>query len=94
MDPRRYSFFLWAPFIIGNVAETLTRSKFEEFNMDLFRSNMKPVQMVMEDADMQKKDVDEIVLVEGFTHIPMVQKLVKEDFKSPISPKGDYLLPV
>ena len=61
MDLRRYSFFLWAPFIIGNVAETLTRSKFEEFNMDLFRSNMKPVQMVMEDADMQKKDVEEIV---------------------------------
>ena len=61
MDLRRYSFFLWAPFIIGNVAETLTRSKFEEFNMDLFRSNMKPVQMVMEDADMRKKDVDKIV---------------------------------
>ena len=61
MDLRRYSFFLWAPFIIGNVAETLTRTKFEEFNMDLFRSNMKPVQMVMEDADMQKKDVEEIV---------------------------------
>ena len=61
MDLRRYSFFLWAHFIIGNVAETLTRSKFEEFNMDLFRSNMKPVQMVMEDADMQKKDVEEIV---------------------------------
>ena len=61
MDMRRYLFFLWAPFIIGNVAETLTRTKFEEFNMDLFRSNMKPVQMVMEDADMQKKDVEEIV---------------------------------
>ena len=62
MDLRRYSFFLWAPFIIGNVAETLTRTKFEEFNMDLFRSNMKPVQMVMEEGDMQKRDVDEIAL--------------------------------
>merc|ERR1711874_668303 len=43
--------------------ESLTRAKFEELNMDLFRSTMKPVQKVMEDADMQKKDVDEIVLV-------------------------------
>merc|ERR1711988_1459711 len=41
--------------------ETLTRAKFEELNMDLFRSTMKPVQKVLEDADMQKKDVDEIV---------------------------------
>ena len=40
--------------------------------MDLFRSTMKPVQKVMEDADMQKKDVDEIVLVGGSTRIPKV----------------------
>ena len=52
--------------------ETLTRAKFEELNMDLFRSTMKPVQKVMEDADMQKKDVDEIVLVGGSTRIPKV----------------------
>ena len=31
--------------------------------MDLFRSTLKPVQKVLEDADMQKKDIDEIVLV-------------------------------
>ena len=67
MDPRRYSFFLWAPFIIGTkipgeeFTETLTRTKFEELNMDFFRSTMKPVQKMMEEADMQKKDVDEIV---------------------------------
>merc|ERR1712213_80753 len=50
--------------------ETLTRAKFEELNMDLFRSTMKPVQKVLEDADMQKKDIDEIVLVGGSTRIP------------------------
>ena len=50
----------------------LTRVKFEELNLDLFRSTMKPVQKVMEDADMQKKDVDEIVLVGGSTRIPKV----------------------
>jgi len=61
-------------------SETLTRAKFEELNMDLFRSTMKPVQKVMEDADMQKKDIDEIVLVGGSTRIPKVQSLVKEYF--------------
>ena len=67
MDPRRYSFFLWAPFIIGTkipgeeFTETLTRTKFEELNMELFRSTMKPIQKMMEEADTQKKDVDEIV---------------------------------
>jgi len=39
----------------------LTRTKFEELNMDLFRSTMKPVQKVMQDAAGLKKDqVDEI----------------------------------
>ncbi|KAK0172072.1 hypothetical protein PV328_005440 [Microctonus aethiopoides] len=61
-------------------SETLTRAKFEELNMDLFHSTMKPVQKVLEDADMSKKDVDEIVLVGGSTRIPKVQQLVKEFF--------------
>lgn len=61
-------------------SETLTRAKFEELNMDLFRSTMKPVQKVLEDADMKKKDIDEIVLVGGSTRIPKIQQLVKEFF--------------
>ena len=73
----------------------LTRAKFEEFNVDLFRSTMTPVQKVMEDAVMQKKDVDEIVLVGGSTGIPKAkgQQLVKEYFNIK-EPKGDYLSPV
>merc|ERR1712015_256617 len=35
---------------------TLTRAKFEELNMDLFRGTLKPVQKVLEDADLTKKD--------------------------------------
>uniref|UniRef100_A0AAU0MUW0 Heat shock protein family A member 5 variant X1 n=1 Tax=Urechis unicinctus TaxID=6432 RepID=A0AAU0MUW0_UREUN len=61
-------------------AETLTRAKFEELNMDLFRSTMKPVQKVMEDSDLSKSEIDEIVLVGGSTRIPKVQQLVKEIF--------------
>nr|CAI5844326.1 unnamed protein product [Callosobruchus analis] len=61
-------------------SETLTRAKFEELNMDLFRSTLKPVQKVLEDADMNKKDIDEIVLVGGSTRIPKIQQLVKDFF--------------
>merc|ERR1712131_207145 len=69
-------------------SETLTRAKFEELNMDLFRSTMKPVQKVLEDADMQKKDIDEIVLVGGSTRIPKVQLLVKEFFNGKEPSRG------
>jgi len=69
-------------------SETLTRAKFEELNMDLFRSTMKPVQKVLEDADMQKKDIDEIVLVGGSTRIPKVQQLVKEFFNGKEPSRG------
>jgi len=61
-------------------SETLTRAKFEELNMDLFRSTMKPVQKVLEDADLKKSDIAEVVLVGGSTRIPKVQQLVKEFF--------------
>nr|XP_019542936.2 endoplasmic reticulum chaperone BiP-like [Aedes albopictus]XP_029727534.1 endoplasmic reticulum chaperone BiP-like [Aedes albopictus] len=69
-------------------SETLTRAKFEELNMDLFRATMKPVQKVLEDADMNKKDVDEIVLVGGSTRIPKVQQLVKEFFNGKEPSRG------
>jgi heat shock protein 5 len=69
-------------------SETLTRAKFEELNMDLFRSTMKPVQKVLDDADLQKNDVDEIVLVGGSTRIPKVQQLVKEFFNGKEPSRG------
>merc|ERR1712106_428010 len=69
-------------------SETLTRAKFEELNMDLFRGTLKPVQKVLEDADLTKKEVDEIVLVGGSTRIPKVQALVKEFFNGKEPSKG------
>ena len=41
---------------------------------------MKPVKKVLEDADLTKKEVDEVVLVGGSTRIPKIQALVKEFF--------------
>ena len=62
------------------LVKTLTRAKFEELNMDLFRSTMKPVQKVIEDSDLKKSEIAEVVLVGGSTRIPKVQQLVKEYF--------------
>ncbi|XP_053203831.1 endoplasmic reticulum chaperone BiP-like [Panonychus citri] len=69
-------------------SEVLTRAKFEELNMDLFKSTLKPVQKVLEDADLQKKDIDEIVLVGGSTRIPKIQQLVKEFFNGKEPTRG------
>ncbi|CAL2032642.1 CBN-HSP-4 protein [Caenorhabditis brenneri] len=69
-------------------SETLTRAKFEELNMDLFRATLKPVQKVLEDADMKKTDVHEIVLVGGSTRIPKVQQLIKDFFNGKEPSRG------
>jgi heat shock protein 5 len=60
--------------------EILTRAKFEELNMDLFRSTLNTLERVLEDANFRKSKIDEIVLVGGSTRIPKIQQLVKELF--------------
>ncbi|KAG7087523.1 hypothetical protein E1B28_013482 [Marasmius oreades] len=72
----------------NDFSETLTRAKFEELNMDLFRKTMKPVEQVLKDANVKKEDVDEIVLVGGSTRIPKVQQLLKEYFGGKEPSKG------
>eukprot|EP00117_Sycon_ciliatum_P048367 scpid71050/ scgid34443/ 78 kDa glucose-regulated protein; Heat shock 70 kDa protein 5; Immunoglobulin heavy chain-binding protein len=69
-------------------SETLTRARFEELNMDLFRSTVKPVQQVLQDSDLAKSDIQEIVLVGGSTRIPKVQQLVKEFFNGKEPSRG------
>ena len=51
---------------------------------------MKPVQKVMDDADMKVAEIHEIVLVGGSTRIPKVQQLVKEFFKGKEPSKGTF----
>ncbi|KAI5985101.1 heat shock protein 70 family [Pisolithus albus] len=64
----------------NDFSETLTRAKFEELNMDLFRKTMKPVEQVLKDANVKKEDVDEVVLVGGSTRIPKIQQMLKDYF--------------
>ncbi|XP_027161156.1 mediator of RNA polymerase II transcription subunit 37a-like isoform X2 [Coffea eugenioides] len=61
-------------------SEPLTRARFEELNMDLFKKTMAPVKQALKDAGLEKSAIDEIVLVGGSTRIPKVQQLLKEFF--------------
>ncbi|KAF9531651.1 heat shock protein 70 family [Crepidotus variabilis] len=72
----------------NDFSETLTRAKFEELNMDLFKRTMKPVEQVLKDANVKKESVDEIVLVGGSTRIPKVQQLLKDYFGGKELSKG------
>ncbi|KAJ5136672.1 Endoplasmic reticulum chaperone BiP [Penicillium atrosanguineum] len=69
-------------------SETLTRAKFEELNMDLFKKTLKPVEQVLKDAKVKKDEVDDIVLVGGSTRIPKVQALLEEFFGGKKASKG------
>eukprot|EP00396_MALV-II-16_sp_LP-1_P000438 gene438-15_t len=59
---------------------TLSRARFEELNMDYFRNSMGPVEKCLRDSGIDKKNVDEMVLVGGSTRIPKVQQLLQEFF--------------
>ncbi|KAJ3023853.1 ATPase with role in protein import into the ER [Thoreauomyces humboldtii] len=71
-----------------DLSETLTRAKFEELNMDLFKKTMKPVDKVMKDAGLSKTDIHEIVLVGGSTRIPKVVQLLEDYFNGKKASKG------
>jgi L1 cell adhesion molecule like protein len=59
---------------------SITRARFEELCMDLFRKCMDPVERVMMDAKIDKSRVHEVVLVGGSTRIPKVQQLLQDYF--------------
>ncbi|KAL7709251.1 heat shock protein 70-related protein [Lotmaria passim] len=69
-------------------SEKITRAKFEELNMGMFKNTLIPVQKVLEDAKLKKSDIDEIVLVGGSTRIPKVQQLIKDFFGGKEPNKG------
>ncbi|XP_024980619.1 heat shock 70 kDa protein [Cynara cardunculus var. scolymus] len=59
---------------------TITRARFEELCMDMFRKCMDPVEKCLNDAKIDKASVHEVVLVGGSTRIPKVQQLLVDFF--------------
>jgi L1 cell adhesion molecule like protein len=61
-------------------ATSITRARFEELNIDLFRKCMEPVEKCLRDSKLDKSQIHEVVLVGGSTRIPKVQQLLQEYF--------------
>jgi len=59
---------------------TISRARFEELNMDYFRNSMGPVEKVMRDSGIDKRNVHEVVMVGGSTRIPKVNAMIQEFF--------------
>jgi len=71
-----------------DVSETITRARFEELCSDLFKRTIAPVRKALEDADLRKADIDEVVLVGGSTRIPRIQSMLKDFFNGKEPNKG------
>ena len=63
-----------------HLVTTLTRAKFEQLSDELVKRSLEPVKKALKDANLTKKDIDEVILVGGSTRIPIIQKEVENLF--------------
>ena len=60
-----------------HLTTTLTRARFEQLSAPLLERLRAPIAQALKDAELDKGDIDEVVLVGGSTRMPMVQELVQ-----------------
>jgi molecular chaperone DnaK len=63
-----------------HLVKTLTRAQFEQLVDDLVRRTLQPCKKALQDASLQTKDIDEVILVGGSTRIPKIQEEVEKFF--------------
>ncbi|KAJ1689159.1 hypothetical protein LUZ63_013314 [Rhynchospora breviuscula] len=61
-------------------SSTLSRTRFDELNKDLFAKCIELTDQCLKDAKVHKNDIDIVVLVGGSSRIPKVQQLLEEYF--------------
>ncbi|KAJ4771795.1 Heat shock 70 kDa protein [Rhynchospora pubera] len=61
-------------------SSTLSRTRFDELNKDLFAKCIEFTDQCLKDAKVNKNDIDIVVLVGGSSRIPKVQQLLEEYF--------------
>lgn len=59
---------------------TLTRAKLEQLTEDLIERSLTPVKQAINDANLSKSEIDEVVLVGGMTRMPKIQSEVEALF--------------
>jgi len=58
----------------------VTRAQFEKMIDDLVQKTVEPCKKALDDADLKKSDIDQVILVGGSTRIPKIQEVVKKFF--------------
>ncbi|XP_063938932.1 heat shock 70 kDa protein 18 isoform X2 [Daucus carota subsp. sativus] len=64
----------------ADFSSNITRDRFEDLNMDLFNGCLELVEKCLTEASIDKRNIDDVVLVGGSTRIPKVQQLLKHFF--------------
>ena len=67
-----------------NLISTITRAKLEELVDPIVEKSGKPMQQALDDAKMNKSEIDKIILVGGPTRMPIVQKYVEKFIGKPV----------
>jgi molecular chaperone DnaK (HSP70) len=62
----------------------LTRVKLDEICEKFYDDCMKPVYTILEESNLQKSDIDEIILVGGATRVIKIKKLLENYFNKPV----------
>ncbi|MEP6616721.1 MAG: molecular chaperone DnaK, partial [Ginsengibacter sp.] len=63
-----------------HLVKKLTRANFEKLADDLFSRCLKPCELALKDAGLDKTAINEVILVGGSTRIPKVQEIVENFF--------------
>lgn len=66
----------------------LTRAKFEGMIDDMIKETISHIKTAMKDAGMDKKEINEIIMVGGSTRVPLAQKMVSDEFGGKTLNKG------
>src|SRR4029079_2036086 len=63
-----------------HLVKKLTRANFEKLSDELFSRCLKPCEIAIKDAGIDKSAINEVILVGGSTRIPKVQEIVENFF--------------
>lgn len=65
----------------------ITRNKFEELCLDLFKKYIPIIENVLKDAKVRKDNISEIILVDGSSRIPKINQIIQNFFNGKVVSK-------
>ena len=68
-----------------HLVKTLTRAKFESMIDDLVNETLEHIKTALDDAGLDKSEINEVIMVGGSTRVPKVQEVVKNYFNKELN---------